>query len=108
MIDKAIAHLTKQAMMENNPAITKIEEHLVEKCTDNATAEKLLDKSKSLRKLYEQIKSQARKKAVKNVAVLSDEEVYKIADEYYGIQPEKPDREDKPKSGEKVNILDFL
>ena len=105
MRNRAIAHITAQALEENNPAVTKIEEYLTAKCTDDSIAKKLLAEGKSLKELYENIRKNARKKAVGGTAVLTEEEVYQMADEYYGILNDRPEEK---LDGEKVNILDFL
>lgn len=109
MVNEAIAHITDQAMKENNPHITKIEEYLTAKCTGNAVAEKLLNKEKSLRELYDDIYEKARKSAVKGAAVMTSEEVFEMVDEYYGLNAaDEMESAAKTQQSKAVNILDFL
>lgn len=96
--DEAIAHITKQAMDSGSPLLVYIEERLTEECKTDEAAEKLLDPQKSLKELGDQITKEAREKAEKGVAVISDAEVYERARQYYGLAAE-------PKV---VDVLDLL
>ena len=62
MINKAIAKITNE-MMEKNDALARlIEEHLTEKCTSIAVAEKILDPNKQLAAIHRMIWDAARKR----------------------------------------------
>ena len=55
MKDKAIAKITEEAMAINDPLAFAIEEHLTGRCTTASVAEKLLDDSKKLQELHDQL-----------------------------------------------------
>ena len=114
MINKAIAHITEQAMeLAKQPgkrdAIIKIEEHLTATCIDTATAEKLLKKEKSLAELYNVIQKKAKEKATQKhgttCVCLTSEDVFAMVDDYYNIAGAE-----KEKAGfvTEVNIFDLL
>lgn len=63
-----------------NPAIAIIAEHLLKR---EDMQEKLNKPNKSLKKMYEYITSEARKKAHNGCAMLSDDEVFGLAAHYY-------------------------
>lgn len=113
MINKAIAHITEQAMdiakePEKREAIIKIEEHLTAKCNSEAIADKLLNKEKSLSELYDIITEKAKEKITKKsgtvCVALTSEEVFNVVDEYYNIAA-KTGRAD---IAAEVSIFDFL
>lgn len=64
----------------DNPAIRIIADYLL---TRDDIQENLKKPNKSLKKMYEYITSQARKKALNGCAMLSDEEVFGMAVHYY-------------------------
>ena len=102
MIDKAIAKITDEMMKSENPAIRHIEEHLTNLCTGEAVAEKILAPEKTLKGAYEAMKKEARKMAGDSGEIcISDEEGFRIVDEYFGIRPAE--------SGtKKINVMDLL
>lgn len=100
MIDKAIEKLTKEMMKLNNPFAQAIEEHLTEICTSDAVAEKILQEGKSLKGACDSIREVAKKNAVGGVGAVSDEDAYRMAEEYYGIS--------RAEKHETLNVLDLL
>jgi len=102
MVNDAIKKITEEAMALNTPIAIAIEEHLTNKCTNEATAQKLLAADKSLKELINQIEKEARSKAVGNCAVLADSEVYHMVDTYYALNK----TEDAPI--DTTNVLDLL
>lgn len=99
MIDKAIARITGEMMKIDDPLAQMIEEHLTERCTNVQVAEKLLASEKSLKELHKQIWDEAGKRKKGNGAYIPDEEIYQMADDYYGIGHS---------SHETINVLDLL
>lgn len=106
MIDKAIEKITKEAMEIKHPMAIAIEEYLTNKCTSNAVARKLLDESKTIKGIYDQIYNKAKKEAKDRFAAISDEEVYSMVDEYYGLDA-APHRSSAGSAG-RVDVLDLI
>ena len=80
----------------DNPAISLIANYLMSR---DDIQENLKKPSKSLKKMYEYITSQARKKALNGCAMLSDEEVFGLAVHYYDeddLDVDKKVEETKP------------
>lgn len=100
MINKAIEKLTKEMMKMNDPFSQAIEEHLTGICTSDTVAVKILQEGKSLKGACDSIREAAKKNAVGGVGAVSDEDAYRIAEEYFGIN-----REEKH---ETLNVLDLL
>lgn len=102
MIDKAIAKITDEMMKSNNPAIRHIEEHLTAICTNEEVAEKILAEGKTLQGAYNAMKNEARRMSGGSGEIcISDEDGFRIADEYFGISANK----DAPA---KIDIMDLL
>ena len=95
MINKAIEKLTKEMMKLNNPFAQAIEEHLTD-----AVADKILQEGKSLKGACDSIRDVAKKNAVGGVGAVSDEDAYRMAEEYYGIS--------RAEKHETLNVLDLL
>ena len=112
MKNKAIAKITKEAMEIGDPMAIAIEEHLTDRCTNNQTAEKLLAEDKSLKKAIDLIMQKARKMAQENRkgntghAVISDEDAYRMVDEYYGLDQEIVSK--KKTATDRVDALDLF
>lgn len=106
MIDKAIEKITKEAMAIKHPMAIAIEEYLTSKCTSSTVARKLLDESKTVKGVYDQIYSKARREAKNQFAAISDEEVYRMVDEYYGL--DTASRRSPAGSAGKVDVLDLI
>ena len=85
MIDKAIKKITEEMMKIDSPLAQGIEEHLTGLCKSNDVAEKLLDETKSLKTLCDNITAEARSRQKNGVAYIQPEEVLQMADDYYGI-----------------------
>lgn len=105
MIDKAIAHITKQMMELNQPLVQAIEEHLTSICTTDAVAGKLLQEEKTLKELNDKIWNKARRQQKKGCAFLREEEVYGIAEDYYEIA--EADKKTETKN-DVIDIMDLL
>ena len=106
MKNKAIAKITEEAMKINDPLAFAIEEHLTNKCTTTAVAEKLLNEGKSLKGAYDAVWAEAKKRKKGNCAYIPPEEVYEIIDEYYGLSIAGIVRQHS--SGDRVNVLDLF
>lgn len=100
MIDKAIAKITEEMMKLDNPLAIGIEEHLTEICKNDYVAEKLLNPAKSLKGACEHITEQARKQAKGGRACISDDDAFRMADEYFEIEEKK--------KAEKIDIMDLI
>lgn len=88
MINKAIAKITDEMMKIDNPHAVAVEEHLTEICKTEAVAEKLLNESKSLKGFLDLLWEEAKKRKKGNVAYIAPDEVWQMAEEYYGITEE--------------------
>ena len=106
MIDRAIEKITKEAMAIKHPMAIAIEEYLTGKCTSNTVAMKILDESKSVKGIYDQIYQKARKEAENQFAAISDEEVYSMVDEYYGLEEAAPQKASRDTG--RVDVLDLF
>ena len=100
MINKAIEKLTKEMMKMNDPFSQAIEEHLTGICTSDTVAVKILQEGKSLKGACDSIREVAKKNAVGGVGTVSDEDAYKMAEEYFGIN--------RAEKHETLNVLDLL
>lgn len=102
MINEAIKKITEEAMSNGSPAFRAIEEHLTSICNTNAVAEKILSEGKTIKGAYEAMKSEAKKMAKgKSEVCISDEEGFRIVDEYFGISTTKTD-------APVIDVLDLL
>lgn len=106
MIDKAIEKITKEAMEIDHPMAIAIEEYLTNKCTSNTVAMKILDESKTVKGIYDQIYEKAKKEAKNRFAAISDEEVYSMVDEYYGLNATH--HRSSAGSAGRVDVLDLI
>ena len=100
MIDKAIEKITKEMMEIDTPLAIGIEEHLTKVCKTEHIAEKILNPEKSLKGACDVITEEARKRAKKGSAMISDMDAYRMADEYFGIY--------KPEKSKRINIMDLI
>ena len=107
MKDKAIEKITKEAMAIDDPVAFAIEEHLTNRCTTNAVAALLLTEDKSLKKAYDMVWAEAKKRRKGNCAYIPPEEVYDMVDKYYGLdQPGK--KAPQTASTNRVDVLDLI
>lgn len=107
MIDKAIARITEQAMKLNHGLATVIEEYLTDRCTTNEVAEKLLDENKTVSEIYNKIKNHARDLAKDRFAMMKDDELYGMIDEYYGLDHASASHKASAPAP-KVDVFDFF
>ena len=101
MINEAIARITDEMMKIDDPLAQMLEEHLTEICTTDQAAEKLMDPGKTLKELHKKVWDEARKRKKGHGAYIPDEEIYRMADDYYGIQQ-------KAAPAKQINVLDLL
>lgn len=100
MINEAIKKVTEEMMAIDSPLAQGIEEHLTGVCVSEEVAKKLLDPGKSLQEICKNVTDEARKRAKGNVAYIPPEEVFKMADDYYGIGT-APKRD-------RIDVMDLL
>ena len=100
MINEAIEKLTKEMMKMNDTFSQAIEEHLTGICTSDTIAAKILQDGKSLKGACDSIREVAKKNAVGGVGAVSDEDAYRMAEEYYEIN--------RAEKHETLNVLDLL
>lgn len=105
MINEAIKKITRET--ENKKHLIALEEHLTSICNEKI-APKILREDKHIAEAFKRIREYARSKAEGNVAVLEDEEVYKILEEYYGITEEDKTTQASAPDELSVSIEDFL
>lgn len=99
-INEAIAKLTEEATKAGDPLSIFIEEHLTDKITNEDTANKILDEDKTIASLIKEIKAKAKEQAVNGVGAVSDEDVRKMADEYFEIDNAEPKK--------MIDVMDLL
>lgn len=100
MINKAIEKITKEMMSIDTPFAIAIEEHLTGICKTQAVAEKILNPEKSLKGACKYIKDKAHKQVKgSGVAVISDQDGYRMAEEYFDIEKT---------ASKKIDIMDLL
>lgn len=104
MLDEAIAKLTEEMMKTEDPAIRAIEEHLTERCTSTAVAEKLLDPEKTLKGALDVMRAEAKKRAVDGVGVIPPDEGFRIVEGYFGISEIKETKQEQ----DNINVLDLI
>ena len=92
--------INKEMMKLHDPFAQAIEEHLTEICTSDTVAEKILQEGKTLKGACDSIREVAKKNAVGGVGAVSDEDAYRMAEEYYGIN--------RAEKHETLNVLDLL
>lgn len=99
--DEAIAKITAEC--EGKGHLIPFEKHLMELCTNDCIAEKILQEDKTLQGSFEAMKEIALKRAQGNFACIPDQDGFTIIEEYYGITDA-----DKSGSGRLTgNIIDI-
>ena len=86
LIQKAIDKIDKEAEAINAPAVTVVASQIIDvylKSDENA--KKALDKEKTLKKCWNDVKSKARKQASGGCAMVSDDTVFEWVKDYYGF-----------------------
>lgn len=87
-IIKAIDKIDSEAEKTNSDHAKLIAQHLIKLITSDSVADLILHKNKNMSKCLAEITAKARKKAISNCAVISDDEVYSWADEYFSLNKE--------------------
>lgn len=94
--------------------------YLIDRCADPEDEALIGAEGKTLTGAMAAVESEARKRAKKNVAVLSDYETGKIVDEYFGLKPDhelwqrsirstiRNDFPEEPAGGVALDLADFL
>ncbi len=86
-IENAIEKLNNEIQKKPQDLYTAlVGEHLIDCITTETAAEKVLEKGKTLEEALKKIRGNAKEKAVGGCAVIADEEVYKWAREYFGLE----------------------
>ena len=112
MMRKAIEKIN--AEMQKRPGDRYWEavgQHIIDRCTDERTAAAVLTEGKSLAGCMESIQNKAQLRAKNNVAVIAEDEVYAMAERYFGIEGEPPDGTipaAEPAGGGLPDLADFL
>lgn len=101
-IDKAIKRITEEC--EGKSYLIPFEEYLTNICTNDSIAEKILSPKKTLEGCFENMKSIAKKTAIKGCAYIPPEEGYRIIREYYDITVEERTHEEN----EVIDITDLF
>lgn len=87
MLEEAIKKIKEEMDKNNNPYVKVVGEFLVQHLNTNSdSAEKILDKEKSIIKSLDEMRKAAEKKKVGNCAVLTDQEGFEIVLKYFGIK----------------------
>lgn len=103
LINNARAEITEQSGKDGSPLAIFIEEYVNQHLTSAEVARKV--SGKNLPDLITKIKDRARSNAKNGVAMMSDEEVRQMTDEFYGLKAEARHEAD---THQKVDILDLL
>lgn len=102
MVNAAIKKINDEIEKENNPYVKVIGEYLLGVIRNNeSAAEKIMDKDKSIMKSLDAMRKEAEKVKVGNMAILSDEEGFKVVLKYFGINKEEN------KEVDNVKVIDF-
>lgn len=87
MLEKAISKIKEEIEKSNDINTKAIGKYLLTQIETNEEAIKnIYDGKKTLKECSKKVVEVARKKAVNGCAILSDEEVYKIVRDYFGIK----------------------
>ena len=111
IIDKAIAKITDEmmAIQSKEPMAVPIEEHLSSICTNDIIAGRLLrslSEGKTLKGCISSLWSEARKRKIGSVAVMSDTEAFELVDKYFDIEPQE--QKNIKAAAQTIDIMDFL
>lgn len=106
MLQKVINALEGECKKHGNDIVYEtISNHIIKKCEANSqTLEKInkaIENKKNITGAIGEMRKEAKKRAVGNCGILTDEEGFKIVDSYFGIKTE----EDK---GTIVSLTDFM
>ncbi len=112
MIDEAIARINNE--MQQHPSDKMLEavgQYLIDICTDEATAEKLLDEKKTIAGAVAAMREAARKKQHGGYYAMAPEEAWEIVRGDYGIKeaaPAQKEPESAAKPGDSAAVdIDF-
>ena len=100
MIKLAIEKLDKEAITENMKVISA---YLKSKCqSDEDLCSMILDTDKSLSKCFVYITSEAKKKAKNGYCMMSDEEVFMLSEQYFGMPNPIVNKEDAKEAAKEM------
>lgn len=110
-IDEAIKKINTEIQKEpNNRYLALVGEHIIDRITTEAAAEKVLKAEKTLARALTGIQNRASRQKEGNCAVIEDAVVYGWAREYFGLteaaNPQTP--AEAPKKGVCVKLEDFF
>ncbi|WP_143316879.1 hypothetical protein [Clostridium sp. HBUAS56017] len=86
MIEKAIEKIKKEMEKNKNPYVQAIGNYLLKQIEINKDAAEKIVNGETIEKSLKEVEKVAKKKAVKNCAVLEDREVYKLVRKFYGFE----------------------
>lgn len=90
MIEKAIEKIKEEMEKNKTPYVQAIGNYVLTQIEINLEcAKEVVDEKKTLEEAFKKVTEEARKKAVNNCAVLTDEEVFKIVAKYYEFTNEQ-------------------
>ena len=107
MINKAIEHITKQAMELGDELSILLEEHFTEICTNTRVATKLLNEQKTIKEINQILWKEAQKRKKGNGACIRDAEIYELSEKYFEIT-EEDKQQRKPLGGKTIDISGLL
>lgn len=107
-VERAIEHIHAEMEEKNNSYVRAVGGFLKDYLKiDPGAAENILVDGKSITKSIQEMRKEAEKNKVDNVAVLTDTEGFEIVLKYYGIDPVDP-HDAKEADAFDVNLDDFL
>ncbi len=110
LIDKAKSCLSQQITDINEPLASMIGEYLIDICTNEIIAEKIINENKTLDKLNKTLWNEAKKRKKGNGAFIPDSEIFIEVEKYFCITEADKNNKVQPKKQDKkiVNIMDFI
>ena len=108
-MQKAIEKINAEMQTDpTNEYMEIIGHYIIDRCTNEATAEKILAEDKSLGGVLEEIKEKAREKAINGCAVIRDEDVFGMVDEYFGFGAAEDEQTEKNSGGLHLDFESLL
>ncbi len=102
MLTKAIEKINAEMQKApNDKYIEAIGQYIIDRCSEESAAEKVLEAGKTLARCLDSVKTKARGKAKNGCAVMTDSEVFCLVCEYFGFGEKRSAESTKPA---KVNV----
>lgn len=90
MRDKAIEKINREMQgRPNDPYVEIIGHYVIDRCTDDITAAKMLKDGKTLAGAMEKVLAEAKRAKNGNVAVLTPAQVFGAVDGYFGLETDR-------------------